>query len=63
MRNKIFGWIGVVWGGLIVVVTLLHGISGSGAYGSGQVTAVVFGVLMLLAGGWAVRRPVTESGR
>lgn len=56
MRTKIFGWIGVVWGGSVVVVTLLKGISGSGAYGGGQVAAVAFGVVMLLAGGWALSR-------
>lgn len=52
MRNKIFGAIGTVWGGLIVARWLFADTptSGNAAYQSGQSGAVVFGVLMLLVG-------------
>ncbi|MGH8710499.1 MAG: LPXTG cell wall anchor domain-containing protein [Burkholderiales bacterium] len=52
MRNKIFGGIGILWGGAIVIWWLVTEApeSGSAAYQSGQYAAVVFGVLMLLAG-------------
>ena len=52
MKNKIFGGIGILWGGAIVVRWLMIAKpeSGSAAYQSGEHAAVVFGVLMLLAG-------------
>ena len=52
MRNKIFGGIGILWGGAIVVRWLIRGVSESKSaeYQGGEYAAVVFGVLMLLAG-------------
>lgn len=51
MRNKIFGGIGVVWGGLIVANGLLSGrAAGSAAYETGQTTGLIIGAIMLLAG-------------
>ena len=51
MRNKIFGGIGVLWGGAIVVRWLISGTQGgSGAYQAGQSGAVVFGLLLLVVG-------------
>ncbi|HMK14582.1 MAG TPA: hypothetical protein VK460_06170 [Burkholderiales bacterium] len=52
MRNKIFGGIGILWGGAIVVRWVISGVSesGSAAYQGGEYAAVVFGALMLLAG-------------
>ena len=53
MRNRIFGGIGILWGGSIVVRWLMAGSgSGSSAYQAGQSGAVVFGVLLLAVGGY-----------
>jgi hypothetical protein len=51
MRNKIFGGIGVVWGGGILVRWLMSGRNFENeAYQAGQNSAALFGVLLLLAG-------------
>lgn len=52
MRNKIFGSIGVLWGGGLVLRWLLADAPAAGneAYQNGQSAAVVFGVVMLCAG-------------
>ena len=51
MRNKIFGGIGILWGGAILANWLMGGSDGgSGAYQTGQNAAIVFGALMLIAG-------------
>lgn len=52
MRNKIFGGIGILWGGAIVLRWLISDTSaaGSSAYQSGQSGAVLFGAIMLAAG-------------
>jgi LPXTG-motif cell wall-anchored protein len=51
LRNKIFGGIGVLWGGGILVRWFMSGnAAGSDAYQSGQNTAVIFGAVMLLGG-------------
>jgi hypothetical protein len=51
MRNKIFGGIGVIWGGAILLNWLTSDPpTGSAAYQGGHTAAVVFGVLMLVAG-------------
>lgn len=52
MRNKIFGGIGILWGGAILFRWLTLGISsgGSSEYQAGQSIAVIFGALMLIAG-------------
>jgi hypothetical protein len=53
MRNRIFGAIGVVWGGLMLVNALLRGgPQGSGSYAAGQTAALVFAALLVLAGGY-----------
>ena len=52
MRNKIFGGIGMLWGGGILVRWFLVGSSGSGAYQSGQNTAVIFGALLFAVGAY-----------
>ncbi len=57
MRNKIFGWIGIVWGGLIVLSSLFGATSsGSEAYEAGQSSGAIFGVLLLCAGIYYVRK-------
>lgn len=52
MRNKIFGGIGILWGGALLFRWLTSGTSsgGSSAYQAGQSVAVIFGALMLVAG-------------
>ena len=49
MRNKILGAIGVLWGGGVVIYSLVTP-RGGGAYGAGQMVGTIFGVLMLIAG-------------
>ncbi|MEJ2143449.1 MAG: hypothetical protein P8Y24_14080 [Gammaproteobacteria bacterium] len=51
MRNKIFGAIGILWGGAILLNWLTTDSSvGNQVYQSGQSTAAIFGTLMLIAG-------------
>ena len=51
MRNKIFGGIGVVWGGAILLNWLTADTpTGSAAYQGGHTAAVVFGAVMFAAG-------------
>jgi len=53
MKNKVLGWIAVVWGGLVLLsglAKLSSGGVGGGAYGAGQVTGFVFGGLLCAAG-------------
>lgn len=67
MRNRIFGTIGILWGGAILILFLLRGgPQGSGAYAAGQYAALAFGTLMVLAGILAVakqdpNRPKSDS--
>jgi len=52
MRNKIFGGIGILWGGAIVLRWLVTDTTAAGnaAYQSGQSSAVLFGALLLGVG-------------
>jgi hypothetical protein len=53
MGNRIFGAIGVVWGGLMLVSAFLRGgPQGSGAYAAGQTAALVFAALLGVVGGY-----------
>ena len=56
MRNLIFGIIGVLWGGLILLSAILRGTVGSTqtAYSSGNLAGTIFGVLLLLGGIYAL---------
>jgi phosphate/sulfate permease len=57
MRNKVFGTIGVLWGGAIVVSTLIRGVpSAETSYSAGQFAAFLFGFLLVGAGVWTLRR-------
>jgi hypothetical protein len=63
MRNRIFGGIGVVWGGLILVTSFMRGgPQGSGAYQAGQTGALVFGVLLLIIGGYYFLKGGQKAG-
>jgi hypothetical protein len=55
MRNIIFGVIGVLWGGAIVLRGMPEPDS---AYAAGQFTAFLLGLLMIGAGAWALRRGI-----
>jgi hypothetical protein len=50
MRNKIFGGIGIIWGGAILFHWLTSSPTGSAAYQGGQTGAAVFGAVMFGAG-------------
>jgi hypothetical protein len=51
MRNLIFGIIGVLWGALILIYQVVSGgPKGDGPFFAGQVTALIFGVLLFGAG-------------
>jgi hypothetical protein len=57
MRNRIFGAIGVVWGGGILVSAFLRGgPTGSAAYQGGHTAGIFFGVLLLIVGGYYLIR-------
>ena len=59
MRNRIFGAIGVFWGGSILLRWFLAGeAAGSDAYQAGRDSAAVFGLLLLLIGAWyLIKKP------
>jgi hypothetical protein len=52
MRNRIFGAIGVIWGSGILLGGIVRPPEGEGAYAAGQMTALVFGGLLLAAGAY-----------
>lgn len=62
MRNKIFGGVGILWGGAILVRWFMSGTgAGSDAYQAGQSTAVIFGALLLIAGFYYFFKKPPES--
>jgi hypothetical protein len=52
MRKLVFGGIGVVWGGAVLVYSFSGGgpRGGGGAYGAGQTAGTVFGGLLFVVG-------------
>jgi hypothetical protein len=53
VRNRIFGAIGVLWGGGVLVNAFLGGGPvGSGAYAAGHTAGLVFGGLLFIVGGY-----------
>ena len=65
MRNRIFGAIGVLWGGLILFSTLVKRpmIEGSGAYAAGQLMALVLAVLLFGVGLYYLIKGGSKSKR
>jgi hypothetical protein len=64
MRNRIFGAIGVIWGGLMLVSAFLRGgPQGSGAYAAGQTAALVFAVLLVIVGGYTLLKSGQKTGK
>lgn len=50
-RNRIFGAIGIVWGGAVLARQLMGGSPlSSGAYGAGQMVGLLTGAALLCAG-------------
>lgn len=59
MRNKIFGWIGIIWGSAIIVSMFVRKAplgNGPGPYAAGAMFGLLLGVAMLLAGIYVVRK-------
>ncbi len=51
MRNRIFGGIAVVWGGAMLIYSLMKGgTQGQGAYAAGQTAGLVFAALLVVVG-------------
>ena len=50
MRNLISGIIGLAWGGMILLYSLVHGLQGEGAAYAGQVCGLVMGFLFFFGG-------------
>jgi hypothetical protein len=65
MRNKIFGAIGIIWGGAILANGLFgQPPQGSDAYQAGQSGALVFGGILLVAGiYYFFRKPKVKTER
>ena len=54
-RSRIFGLIGVFWGGAVLLKGLVGGSSGaSGTYAAGQGAGTVFGAILLIVGAYYV---------
>jgi len=63
MRNRIFGAIGVLWGGFILVSGYVRGLHGNGAYAAGQMIGGAFGVLLVLVGGYYLAKGGQKAGK
>jgi hypothetical protein len=64
MRNRIFGAIGVIWGGLILVSAFLRGGPlGSGSYAAGQTGALVFAVFLVIVGVYYLLKGGQKTGK
>jgi hypothetical protein len=64
MRNRVFGAIGLIWGGLILVNGFMRGgPQGSGAYAAGQTGALVFAVLLVIVGGYYFLKGGQKTGK
>jgi hypothetical protein len=60
VRNKIFGGIGMLWGGSMVFRWFTAPAAGSAAYQAGGTGAMLLGVLMFVAGAYAFFRKPAE---
>lgn len=55
MKSLIFGIIGVIWGGFILISQFFRTQNPSaGAYGAGQMGGIILGGLLFIAGLWAI---------
>ncbi|MGL4464213.1 MAG: hypothetical protein ACRC1K_18845 [Planctomycetia bacterium] len=63
MRNIIFGSIGLVWGGLLVMNSLFREVpQHGGARGAGQAAGQIFAYLLIAAGAYAMRTGLQSLG-
>ena len=64
MRNVIFGAIGVLFGGAVLVASFVRGEGiASGSYGAGQMAGLVFAVLLLGVGAFYLIQGLRNLGR
>ena len=49
-RNRIFGIIGTVWGGAVVISALFRVLSDNAAYAAGQIGGFILGALLFCVG-------------
>jgi len=64
MKNRIYGGIGVLLGGAILISGLISGGgSGQGAYGAGRTTGLVFGGLLLIVGLYYLVKGGGDTGK
>lgn len=66
VKHKVLGWVGVIWGGFILItggIRVLNGQLEGGAYGAGQALAFGLGALMLFAGIGALRKGRETASR
>jgi len=57
LRNKIFGLIGVLWGGAILVSAFVRDLpQGSADYARGQMLGFAFGALLFVVGAYYLLR-------
>jgi hypothetical protein len=57
MRNTILGAVLAIWGAAILAINLLgNKPNHSGSYGAGQTVALVFAVILIVAGVRAIRK-------
>ena len=64
MKNRIYGGIGVLLGGAILIAGLVGGGGGGqGAYGAGQTTGLIFGGLLLIVGLYYLVKGCGDTGK
>jgi len=65
LRDRILGAIAVIWGSLILVGRLGGGdpVYGAGAYVAGQMTGLVFAVLLVIVGLYYLTRSSRSTRR
>lgn len=62
MRNRIFGLVGVLWGGAVLVSPFVRGLpQGSAAYAKGQAAGFVFGAILAIVGAYYLFRGTKEK--
>lgn len=64
MKNKILGWIGIIWGGLIclnVLLRFLSGSAGTGSYFAGTLVGLVLGILMVAFGIRSLKKRIIKA--
>jgi hypothetical protein len=62
MRDKIFGAIGVIWGGAVLASAFLRSApAGSAAYAAGNAAGIAFGALLFIVGGYFLLRGSKKS--